>query len=230
MITIIHGTDSAASRKYFLDLKQKSKDSVLINGQTVTITDLVQAFEGGGLFSESKSFFIEQLLSKKKKSRDLTQLIDYVINNSFENNIYLWEEGELTKPTLNNFKNPIIKLFKLPQTLFQFLENIKPGKSRELISLFHQTIESADAEMVFFMIVRQVRLLLGLSEIVSNPIDEIKRMAPWQHQKVQSQADAFEIQDLKILYSKLFAIEKGMKTGTLTSPLITTIDLLLLDI
>ncbi len=74
MITIIHGTDSAASRKYFLDLKIKSNDSILINGQTVTLTDLVQTFEGGGLFSDTKSFFIEQLISKKKKKQRLNSI------------------------------------------------------------------------------------------------------------------------------------------------------------
>ncbi|HVF69225.1 MAG TPA: hypothetical protein VNA13_01525 [Xanthomonadales bacterium] len=230
MLTIIHGTDIASSRKYFLNLKQNEKDALVINGQTVTLTDLVQAFEGGELFTDSKSYFIEQLLSKRKKSSELTQIIKYVQNNAVENNIFLWEEVELTKATLNSFKNPIIRIFKLPQTLFQFLESIKPGNGKELVHLFHETIKTADVEMVYFMMVRQVRLLLGLTDFVNDPIDEVKRMAPWQKQRLQNQVDFFEINELKRLYSKLFEIEKGMKTGSLSISLTSTIDFLLLDI
>lgn len=230
MITIIHGADIASSRKYFLDQKPVDEDVSLIDGQNVTITDLVQIFEGGGLFSDSKNFFIEQLLGKRKKSKELEQIIDVITKNSDENNIYLWEEKELSKSTLSTFKNPIVKLFKLPQTLFLFLESIKPKNGKVLVSLFQQTIDVTDVEMVFFMMIRQVRILLALIDPALDGIDEVKRMAPWQKTKIQNQADNFEIDELKSLYNKLFEIEKGLKTGTLPIPLKQTIDLWLLDI
>ncbi len=230
MITIIHGTDTAASRKYFLDLRNGEKDSVLINGQNVTLTDLVQAFEGGDLFADSKNFFIEQLISKRKKSKELTGITEYIQKNESGNKIFLWEEGDLTKASLNLFKNPAVKSFKLPQTLFLFLENIKPNNGKRLVGLFHETIKTADAEMVYFMMIRQIRLLLGLVEPVNDPIDEVKRMAPWQRGKLQNQADLFEITELKMLYKSLFEIEKGIKTGSLSTSLTSTIDFLLLGI
>ena len=231
MITIIHGTDTATSRKYLMDEKEKFADSTLIDGQKVNLTDLAQIFEGGELFTENKNFFIEQLLTKKK-GPELKQIVDY-IKTTDKNNIFLWEDRELTKATLNSFKNPTIKAFKLPQTLFLFLENIKPGNGKILIKLFHETIQTSDPEMVFFMITRQIRSLFALSEARpegSNTIDEIKRLAPWQKSKLQSQADFFEIGELKKLYSKLFEIEIGLKTGGLSASLVPTIDFLLLDI
>ncbi len=230
MITLIHGTDTASSRKAFLELKDKEKDSVLINGQNVTLTDLIQYFEGGELFANPKSFFIEQLLSKRKKSKELDQIITIINSNAHENNIFLWEEKEITPASLKAFKNSADKVYKLPQTLFQFLESIKPGNSKQLIKLFHETIATADVEMVFFMMVRQVRLLMGVMEFTQDPIDEVKKMAPWQKGKLQKQADAFEMEELIKLYSKLFEIEKGMKTGTLPVSLSSTIDFLLLEI
>ncbi len=84
--------------------------------------------------------------------------------------------------------------------------------------------------MVFFMMIRQIRMLLGLIEPTADAIDEVKRMAPWQKSKLQQQADRFEIAELKSLYSKLFEIEKAMKTGNLSMTLPETIDFLLLDI
>lgn len=230
MITIIHGTDTANSRKLFLDLKQTEAGSVLITGSSITLTDLIQIFEGGELFAERKNFFIEQLLGKKKKSKELDSQINYIADQAASNNIYLWEGIELTKPNLNRFKNPIIRLFKLPQTLFSFLENIRPGNGQKLIKLFNQTIENSDVEMVFFMMIRQIRILLGLIEPTSDSIEEVNRMAPWQKSKLQNQADYFEIEELKIIYSKLFAVEKNMKTGNLATGLSQTIDFLLLTI
>lgn len=230
MITIIHGTDIASSRKAFLDLRDKEKDALLINGQNVTLTDLIQYFEGGELFANPKSFFIEQLLSKRKKSKELDQLITVLNSNSVDNNIYLWEEKEITPASLKAFKNSASNAYKLPQTLFQFMESIKPGNSKQLIRLFHKTIATADVEMVFFMMVRQVRLLMGVMEFTNDPIDEVKKMAPWQKGKLQKQADAFEMDELKKIYSRLFKIETGMKTGTLAVSLTSTIDFLLLEI
>lgn len=240
MITIIHGTDIAASRKYFLDLKEKYQDPTVINGKTVTITDLVQDFEGGDLFTESKNFFIEDLLSKKsrgagsasggKKSKELTQLTDYIATHSKENNIFIWEGLELTKAALGYFKNSEVKVFKLPQSLFLFLDNIRPGNGKTLINLFHETILTSDVEMVYFMMVRQVRLLLGLIENSGSNIEEVQRIAPWQKGKLQTQTDYFEIEQLKKLYFDLFEIEKAMKTGNLNAPLTSTIDFLLLSI
>lgn len=230
MITIIHGTDIAASRKYFLDLKEKEKDALLINGQTLSLTDMVQYFDGGELFSTPKSFFIEQLLSKKKKSKELEQIITQINKYAQENIIYIWEEKDLTPANLNSFKNSQVKQFKLPQTLFLFVESIKPGNGVELIKLFHKSIETSDAEMVFFMMVRQIRLLLGVIEPGTDAIDEVKRMAPWLRGKLERQADLFEIGELRRLYAKLFELEKGLKTGSLPMPLIQAIDFLLLGI
>lgn len=228
MITIIHGNDAASSRKYFLGEKERLSDATVVDGKSINLTDLTQIFEGGELFANPKNFFIEQVFARKK-SRELDEIVNYIEANK-NNNIFMWDDKELTKSNLSHFKNPIVKIFKLPQTLFLFLENIKPKNGKVLIKLFHETLASSDPEMIFFMMIRQVRTLLSVIEAGSNSIDEVKRLAPWQKSRITQQADSFEIKDLKKLYSRLFEIEKGLKTGGLTSPLTQTIDFLLLDI
>ncbi len=235
MITIIHGTNTASSRKYFIGLRQNEPDQTIIDGKNVSLTDLVQIFEGGDLFTEQKNFFIEELFGKKsrgagKKDTEQKAIHDYIEKQSGANNIFIWEGSELSKTNLNTFKNPAIKAFKLPQALFLFLESIKPRNGKALIKLFHEVIDTADTEMVFFMMVRQIRMLLGLIEPTTDGIDEIKRMAPWQRTKLQNQADRFETSELIQFYNKLFKIEKAMKTGNLGMSLTETIDFLLLDI
>lgn len=232
MLTIIHGADTTNSRKYFIDEKNKTPDAILLEPENVNITDLTQLLEGGGLFGETKYLFIEQLLTKRKKSADLETILKYLEAHASEHTIILWEGKELERGTLNAFKKAIVKPFKLPQTLFQLLDAIHPGNGKQLIKLFHQTIETTEPEMVFFMIVRQLRILLALSDThnASNHIDELKRMQQWQRSKLESQAKRFEDTSLLDLYNKLFRVEVGQKTGSLTMPLVSTIDFLLLEV
>ncbi len=151
MLTIIHGSDTALSRKYFLDEKQKLKDAILIEAEKVDLTELAQLFEGGGLFGETKYLFIEQLLTKRKKSSDFKDILTYLEKNAGENTIFLWEGKELERGTLNALKKAVVRTFKFPQTLFQLLDAILPDNNKTLIKLFHQTIETTEPEMIFFM-------------------------------------------------------------------------------
>src|SRR6185437_7861967 len=152
MLTIIHGSDTAQSRKNFLAERAKYPDAILLDADQINISDLTQIFEGGGLFGESKYIFIEQYLTKKKKNSDYKAILTYLEKNAAENTIFLWENKELERGTLNELKKAAVKIFKLPQTLFILLDAIQPGNYKSLIKLFHETIETAETEMVFFML------------------------------------------------------------------------------
>ena len=237
MLIIIHGNDTALSRKNFMEEKEKFTQAVQLSAEQVTLTDLAQLFEGGGLFGETKYVFIEQFLTKQKKSSNYKEIVNYLEKSAADNTIVLWEQKELERATLNSFKNAKIHAFNLPQTLFQLLDAIKPTNGELLITLFHKTIKYTETEMVFFMLIRQLRLLLGVynmgSSFVSGgteQIDEIRRMAPWQKSKLEKQAASFELPHLLDLYNKLFIIEAGQKTGGLTSSLVSAIDIFLLEV
>lgn len=229
MITLIHGDDTAVSRNYFFELKSKTKDSFSLDGSKITITDLTQALEGQDLFGDSKDIFIEELLSKRKASKELDSLIEVVLNAPA--NIFLWESKELTPKQAASFKKATVKVFKIPATIFALLDGLRPKNGKQLVELFHKTLEDKDAEFVFFMLQRQVRILLALSS--KNPekqISEVVRIAPWQKGKSEKQATLFTTDALLYLHGKLFDIEYGLKTGNLSLPLIPTIDMLLLSL
>src|SRR5258706_15928390 len=99
MITIIHGTDIVASRKYFFDEKQKFADAQLIDGEKISITDLTQLFEGAGLFEEHKTIFIEHFFNRKKK-KDEFALFSKYLEKQTAHTIFLWEGKELEKSAL----------------------------------------------------------------------------------------------------------------------------------
>jgi len=228
MITLIHGDDTAASRSYFITARKKSASSITLEADQVTLTDLTQILTAGGLFGAEKDVFIENLLTKKKKSAELTAILALLDENSSAN-IYLWEGKELEKKTLSLLKNAKPHFFKLPQSLFQFLDGIRPN-DRGALRLFHQTLETVTPEMVFAMIIRQFRLLLALTDKTEDPIDEVERLAPWQRQKLTKQAKLFKTEILKQHYHSLYEIDLAQKTGKLPYDLTSAIDFWLSDL
>lgn len=228
MITIIHGDDVVSSRNFFVSQKQKIKNPLEFNGESVTLTDLFQIFEGGELFSEEKTLFLEDFLTKRKQSREKDQILSYLAK--YQNHeTFLWEGKEASLKSLSLLKKAQIRHFKLPQSLFLFLDSLKPGKGMVLIPLFHKTLKNMEVELVFFMLVRQIRLLLALLDSNSNEqIDEVKRLAPWQRGKLQKQASLFTTKNLAKHFARLYEIDLAQKTGTLSLSLIQAIDMFLL--
>lgn len=231
MITVIHGDDIVSSREYLIELKTASENSVTLDGKGLTLNDLVHTLKSNSLFSNEKNIFIEGFFSKKTK--ELEGAID-LINNNSNLNIVLWDENELSKSQLSAFSKAAIKLFKIPQSLFLFLDSIKPGNPQN-VTLFHSALKNSDENFIFSMIIRQFRLLLSLRD--SQPkagqplaeIDELKRLSPWQKEKLQRQSKMFSFEQLRKIYQKLYKTDLNIKTGVYPN-LTNAIDFLLLDI
>lgn len=229
MLTIIHGDDTAASRTHYLQIKEKYPEATTMDGQSINLTDLAQILEGGGLFTEETTLFIENFIQKKKTSSDYKEIVSYLNDQAKTATIVLWEGKELERSTLTPFKQSIVKPFKLPQSLFMFLDAIKPHNGPQLIQLFHKTIATVEPEAVFAMLVRQIRILLALRDKPAE-IEEIKRLQDWQRGKLISQSKQFSADELINLFCQLFVMEEGMKTGKLNIDLVTAIDIFLLEI
>lgn len=233
MITVIHGDDLTLSRNYFLDLKRKQNKAISFDGEKITITDLVQNIEGSTLFGINQAIFIEEFLTKlKKTNKESKEILDFIVKNKRSSAFVLWESKEIPKRELFLFRDSIIKIFKLPKNIFLFLDSLKPNNSKNLLNLFHQLLDSGTKEeLLLFMLQRQIRILLALSEQGDNePIEELIRLAPWQVGKLQRQAKLLDLTGLKKIYKKLYEIEIGQKTGALSLSLSQSIDFLLLGI
>lgn len=228
MITIIHGGDIVSSRKHFLSQREKSQSPLVLDGEKISLTDLVQTFEGS-LFGSQRAIFIEGFLERKGK--EFLEIASY-LKSQQSSDIVLWEGKELSKPTLSIFPKANVTLFVLPKTLFSFLETIRPGNGKNLVSSFQKVLKQTEPELVFYMIVRQFRLLLALSDTVSKPriIDEATRLAPWQKERLKRQALLFTQDKLKKIYDYLYKIDVSQKTGRTSLSLAQNIDIFLLDL
>lgn len=227
MITLIHGDDISKSRTDFLKRKEKFTDITVIDGTTLDVTSLTQELSSGGFFSDTKTLFIENLF-QKRKGDDLTPFTAILNQYTNSHDIILWEAKEVDKKSLDALGKHTPIVFKIPQTLFAFLDAIRPNNTKGLITMYHQTLSASEPEMIFFMLIRQFRLMLAIKTDAS--IDETKRMAPWQKGKFVKQANLFSDEKLMNLYQKLYVIESGMKTGGNAMTLSDTIDIFLTEI
>lgn len=229
MKTIIHGNDLQKSRDFFYDLKSKIKSNVLLNGDKITYDDFFNASEGNSLFEPEKTVLVENFFSNNKASSiEFKKIIEY-INSRKDLEIIFWENSEVSKASLNSIKNAEIKSFVIPSVLFVFLDSLKPENYKVSISLFNSLNKLMEKELIFFMLVRQFRLLLNIASN-SEGIDETKRLAPWQASKLRAQSKAFGREKLEALYKKLFEIENNHKTGKVGYEISKSIDFFLLDL
>lgn len=229
MITIIHGDDLASSRDYYLAERQKSKNPVIFEGEELKVSDLMQSLESGSLFNEEKEIFIENFISSKKSNSNFKEIVEYINSREKGAAIYFWENSPLTKTETLIFNNSSLKLFKIPQNLFLFLDNLKP-ENLNSIKQFHDLLNQTAEELVFFMIVRQFRLLLAVSDLDNSQIDEAKRLAPWQLSRLKSQSKLFGQSKLIDTYKKLYEIDSAQKSGKLGTTLTQAIDFFLADL
>lgn len=231
MITIIHGDNISMSRKLYMSIKEKAISFHTLDGDTLTKQALVQIVEGGELFSDTKNIFIENLFGKKKSPAVSKEIAEYISQHTDDAIYVLWEGKELTSanlklfPTTTSFQN-----LKLPQVMFSFLDNFLLIPKQERVAAFHETLKTVEPDLVFFMMVRHIRLLLAVSETSSIGIEELKTMKDWQKNKLQQLARKFSKDDLKSLYNKLFRIDLNTKTGGTPLSLTQSIDFLLLEI
>lgn len=225
MITIIHGTDTKASRDLFFEKKNKAKNTILLEGEGLIFDQIFQAIENKSIFEETPALFIENFLSKNKSNTIEFKKISKYLNDT-KSVVFLWENSEITKTTLSQFSKADVKSFSLPQNLFLFLDNLTPGNADYSIKLFHELKTAMAAELIFFMILRQFRLLMAASSSSAN-IDEVKRLAPWQMSKFKKQLGLFGQQKLENAYKKLFEIETNHKTGKVPYPIDKSIDFFL---
>ncbi|HYM65431.1 MAG TPA: hypothetical protein VES68_03030, partial [Candidatus Sulfotelmatobacter sp.] len=196
MKLIIHGNNLLESRNFYFDIKNKTQSFDLLTGEKITFDTLFQLSEGSSLFEKEKTIFLENFFSlNKSSSLESKKIIEYV-NSNKKLNLVIWESTELSKTTLNLIKDFQIKTFSIPSQLFIFLDSLKPGDGKKSISIFNSLIKNSEAELIWFMLIRQFRLLFSILSD-SKDIDEVKRLAPWQYSKLKIQSNLFGEQKIK---------------------------------
>lgn len=227
-IFVFSGNDIVSSRKAFLEhlegLERDSFEVERINGKDLTSEFLELLSSPVSLFGEKKALIIENFLAGAK-SKEKDKIIRRIVS-LLDCSIVIWESKDISKAEQLKYpKNFIFKNFKLPASLFIFLDQLLPNNSIGNLKYLTIALETVDPNFLFLMLIRQIRLL-----ILAKDSNDLLKLAPWQKSKLQKQAKGFSEEKLIQIYQKLLEIDFNQKTSNSPFSLEHELELLISDV
>jgi len=224
MIYLFHGDHHLKSRNL---LNQKIKNFKEENREVIRLSlgfkieDLKQALESASLFGQEKAVILENFFSKKDNNQK--EIASYLLTQKdLLPELVIWEGREIPSRLLKKLPPSWqILLFKTPRLIFKFLDSLKMSTPQQNLTIFKECLKNEEAELVFYMLIRQTKLLILAKE------DLLEKMAPWQKSKLKRQASSFTLKELLSLHRKLLEIDLKIKTGKTLMPLNCHLDLLI---
>lgn len=237
MITIFHGDNIEASRRFFIEAIAKLKtgginEIVRLNGAEIVQSDLIQSLESQSLFGGDRVVVIEGLFSRRI-SKEKDTLLNYIVSQlairNSQSAILLWDGKKLTAAGLKKFagnKEVEIKEFKISSLLYKFLDQIIPENGRAASATFNNLIIEEPAELAFYLLVKRLTELIleNSSSESGGDYDD------WRRQKLIDQASKWTGKGLTNFHRKLTEIDEAVKTGSTPSGLPSHLDIALLNL
>lgn len=228
-IFVFSGDDIVSSRKAFLleldGLREKSYEITKISGKELNEELLESSISTKTLFGEKRALAIEGFLSLTK-SKDKEKILEKI--SSFidtEAVLVFWEGKEFSKTDQQKHpKEFVFKNFKLPGSVFAFLDCLKPGQKKSNIEKYRKVTETVDEFFLFSMLARQIRLLILAKE------KALEGMVPWQKAKLYKQANEFELEELLSFYKKMLNLDYRQKTSQTPFSFKASLELLISEI
>lgn len=227
MLHIIHGEDTVSSRNKLQEFLEKKVKIARIDGDKTPVEGFLNELSARDLFETQRIVVLEN--PKKYFPSDKFWKEINKFSDSKDTEILVWNDGAIDVRQTKKFLNPKIQIFELPKYYFAFLDGIFPGEGGRVHEVLSKLSEQMTDEQIFYAMVKRVRALILLKNGDKNEFSDTKNMQDWQAGKLQKQANSWTNEKLSDFYAKLFDLEKGMKTSSLSQPLIRHIDILLLS-
>lgn len=219
MISLIHGENVTMSQARVLELKSSFEGEIIsFDAKDLTPIGLRENLLSQSLFTNKKLIVIENPGTTKTLFDDLEVPKDF--------DLLIYEYDKLTPTQVTGFQKKLpglkVEEFKIDPVVFKFLESLAPKNQKVMMPLWKRYINSEEAEVALVMLARQIRLLLG--------DDDFEKLAPWQKDRITSQAKKFTTEELVEFHAKLLEADYNNKTGQTPLDLGTSLELLLLSL
>ena len=215
-IFVIHGDNEVRARLRLKELLIEAQKKGL---SIQKITSNEELFGGklssSGLFGEN-IILIENPASFSKKDLGIVLKSKKAIGN-----IIFFHRGYLAKGFLDIVPDEAeIEEFKLPKTIYKFLDSFYPGNSRNALFLLHSLSKNDPEGLVLHLLARQLRDLYLIKE---NP--KSLSYPEWRILKLAHVSEKFTKEKLANLIKELAKIDIAIKTSK--EDLISSLDLLI---
>lgn len=212
-LILLHGDNHFASRKIFGDTiasyKQRGfKDIIQFSGSKLEVSDLIQAVETGSFFATQKLITLEKI-HQKTNSKNTSNIIQFLHSLSPKDyDVLIWEDKTLSPNQLKKLSNFTPRVHKASKAIFSFLDSYVPQNPQAYLKSFTTAVSQDSAEMVFYMLIKRVRILLELT-------DSTPKLASWQLARLKSQRAKWSLPELLTSHAKLFNLDYQQKSGQL---------------
>jgi len=227
-VIVYSGEDIISSRKAFLDelesLKDKDFEITRLSSKEVDKNSLLLALESPSLFGKEKAIGIENFFSGQK-SKEKEDIVEY-LGKQGQATVLFWETKDFSKKEQAGFpQNFVFKTYKLPQSIFGFLDNLSSRNPSQNLVNFNNASLSADVSFILLMMIRQFRLM-----IMAKDPSALSGLPSWQQGKIIKQSSSFSLNELADIYRKLLVIDIKQKTSGGSLSLKSSIELFLTEI
>ncbi len=218
MFHIIAGEDTSRARARFVELKKSLQE------KGITFTELTESsldelgwkLASPSLFESPGGYVIDSILHKKKVQEKISAF-------DLANTHLIGFDTKSYEPALRRmYPTAQIEFFKLPTSLFSFLDSFTPGKAKYCVPLLKEIMTDENDPMIFFLLRKRIRDLI----LIRSGGKPSAKQA-WQVQRLATQANQWSLESLKKLYLNLFQIEKNTKTSSMTSSLQKSLETLI---
>jgi len=221
-ITIIHGDNSTASINFLKStLGGFSQKGILISRiSKESPLSLMEALSAGDLFNAEAAFVLEE--PTKLSDKD----IDWIYRSAgkLPGNLLIYNDSQLPLAFVKKLSSVSeTKEFKLPRSLFVFLDSFLPGGAGRCVNLLHDLLKKEAPEFIFAVFCKQVRDLYW-----AKVAPETLAYPSWRVSRLARQADYFSEAKLKKALSSLARIDFSTKTSS--QELVSSLDLLIVSL
>lgn len=224
MLYIFCGDDTVASRRQFSQELKRIQSSQIACPSMTDIELAIRELESTSLFQSEQAVALENVLSRASVRTTLSRSLTSLAPTA---NLYIWESSLDPKLLKKYFPTAQLRISTLPTNLWKYLDALAPGNMKKCIIYKSQIFASVDEHMLLFMMQRRIKDLISVEKKITGK----RKLAPWQASQLQSQSRLWgatpedRMNRLSKLYRKLYDIEVGTKTGTLSFSIQKALDL-----
>ncbi|NCN03854.1 MAG: hypothetical protein GW942_02150 [Candidatus Pacebacteria bacterium] len=222
-MVIIHGENTALSRKKLQELIEKAKHSGLaldrLEAKKLTPAILQENLGSNSLFGDDKVIIIEELHSLPTSQRK-KELIE-ILAKSAGTNIILYEKKKITATMIKKLGQVEVFEFKISNSLWELLDKLGSNDKKNTLLTMRKAISQNDEFFVYTMIIRQIRMLITAKD------KGVIKGAPFMVSKLKSQANKFSLEQLLRIHHQLHLLDIKQKNSQLYLNLSQELDLLL---
>lgn len=225
---LLHGENHPESRKKLSLLVEEAKsrawEVIEVNGQKGASIDL-GLFSGNlMMFGAGRCLVVENFFSNNKKA---LQTVKELLSNKDDQLIFIFWEAKAISPAIVRplAKYLRIEEFKISKALFNFLNSVSPGSSRNALSLLQKVKKESPPDMLLVLLARQIRLMYCLFNDPGG-----LRLPDWQRKNLEKQAKEFSPEKLLLLHAQLLELDRKNKRSQLPEDLQSSLELLIASV